>query len=346
MEENKKIVYSALKPTGDLQLGNYIGALRNMVKMQDEYNCVYMVADLHSLTVSNLPADLRRRTYDFMALFLAIGLDPEKCVLAVQSHVPEHSELGWILNCYTMFGEASRMTQFKDKSLKNPDNVNVGLFAYPMLMAADILLYQTDLVPIGKDQKQHVEIARTIAERFNNKYSPTFVVPDCYFPKTGAKIQNLLDPTAKMGKTDDNTNGVVFLLDDKDTIARKFKRAVTDSGNEIIVSPEKPGISNRASIAFQSETDRDEAVLVGGEAARAALAGENGVMVGLRRVPGPVYQVETFLIPVEQVMLYERKMPDEYISADGCDVTDAFVEWCRPLIGSPLRQFVTFKPTL
>ena len=155
MEENKKIVYSALKPTGDLQLGNYIGALRNMVKMQDEYNCVYMVADLHSLTVSNLPADLRRRTYDFMALFLAIGLDPEKCVLAVQSHVPEHSELGWILNCYTMFGEASRMTQFKDKSLKNPDNVNVGLFAYPMLMAADILLYQTDLVPIGKDQKQH-----------------------------------------------------------------------------------------------------------------------------------------------------------------------------------------------
>ena len=194
MEENKKIVYSALKPTGDLQLGNYIGALRNMVKMQDEYNCVYMVADLHSLTVSNLPADLRRRTYDFMALFLAIGLDPEKCVLAVQSHVPEHSELGWILNCYTMFGEASRMTQFKDKSLKNPDNVNVGLFAYPMLMAADILLYQTDLVPIGKDQKQHVEIARTIAERFNNRYSPTFVVPDCYFPKTGAKIQNLLDP--------------------------------------------------------------------------------------------------------------------------------------------------------
>ena len=257
MEENKKIVYSALKPTGDLQLGNYIGALRNMVKMQDEYNCVYMVADLHSLTVSNLPADLRRRTYDFMALFLAIGLDPKKCVLAVQSHVPEHSELGWILNCYTMFGEASRMTQFKDKSLKNPDNVNVGLFAYPMLMAADILLYQTDLVPIGKDQKQHVEIARTIAERSNNKYSPTFVVPDCYFPKTGAKIQNLLDPTAKMGKTDDNTNGVVFLLDDKDTIARKFKRAVTDSGNEIIVSPEKPGISNLITI-YSVFTDKTQ----------------------------------------------------------------------------------------
>ena len=248
MEENKKIVYSALKPTGDLQLGNYIGALRNMVKMQDEYNCVYMVADLHSLTVSNLPADLRRRTYDFMALFLAIGLDPKKCVLAVQSHVPEHSELGWILNCYTMFGEASRMTQFKDKSLKNPDNVNVGLFAYPMLMAADILLYQTDLVPIGKDQKQHVEIARTIAERFNNKYSPTFVVPDCYFPKTGAKIQNLLDPTAKMGKTDDNANGVVFLLDDEDTVMRKFKRAVTDSGNEIVSRADKPGISNLLTI--------------------------------------------------------------------------------------------------
>lgn len=248
MDNNGKIVYSALKPTGDLQLGNYIGALRNMVRMQDEYDCIYTVADLHSLTVDNRPEDLRRRSYDFMALFLAIGLDPEKSTLFVQSHVPAHTELAWILNCYTLFGEARRMTQFKDKAAKNPGNVNVGLFTYPTLMAADILLYQADLVPIGKDQKQHVELARTIAERFNNKYSPTFVVPDCIFPKTGAKIQNLLDPAAKMGKTDDNASGVVFLLDDKDTIMRKFKRAVTDSGNEIVMSKDKPGISNLITI--------------------------------------------------------------------------------------------------
>lgn len=245
---DNKIVYSALKPTGDLQLGNYIGALKNMVKMQEDYNCVYTVADMHSLTVDNLPADLRRRSYDFMALFLSIGLNPEKSVIFVQSHVPAHSELAWILNCYTQFGEARRMTQFKDKSAKTPENVNVGLFAYPTLMAADILLYQADYVPIGKDQKQHLELARTIAERFNNKYSPTFVVPDGIYPKVGAKIQNLLDPTAKMGKTDDNANGVVFLLDDPDTVMRKFKRAVTDSGNEIIVSKDKPGISNLITI--------------------------------------------------------------------------------------------------
>ena len=237
-----------LNPPVTLQLGNYIGALKNMVKMQEDYNCVYTVADMHSLTVDNLPADLRRRSYDFMALFLSIGLNPEKSVIFVQSHVPAHSELAWILNCYTQFGEARRMTQFKDKSAKTPENVNVGLFAYPTLMAADILLYQADYVPIGKDQKQHLELARTIAERFNNKYSPTFVVPDGIYPKVGAKIQNLLDPTAKMGKTDDNANGVVFLLDDPDTVMRKFKRAVTDSGNEIIVSKDKPGISNLITI--------------------------------------------------------------------------------------------------
>ncbi|MBR4800446.1 MAG: tryptophan--tRNA ligase [Clostridia bacterium] len=244
----KKIVYSALKPTGDLQLGNYIGALKNMVKMQDEYNCIYMVADMHSITVENLPADLRRRTYDFMALFLAIGLDPEKSILAVQSQVPQHAELAWVLNCHTQFGEASRMTQFKEKSAKAPENVNVGLFAYPTLMAADILLYQTDLVPIGKDQKQHLELARDVAQRFNTKYSPTFTIPDGFYPKQGAKIFNLLDPTAKMGKTDDNTNGVVFLLDDADTIMRKFKRAVTDCDTAIVYDETKPGISNLITI--------------------------------------------------------------------------------------------------
>lgn len=245
---DNKVIYSALKPTGDLQLGNYIGALKNMVRLQEEYNCVYTVADLHSLTVDNVPAELRKRSYDFMALFLAIGLDPQKSVLFVQSHVPAHAELAWVLNCYTQFGEAKRMTQFKDKSKKNPENVNVGLFAYPTLMAADILLYNADLVPIGKDQKQHLELARTIAERFNNKYSPTFTVPDGIFNKQGAKIQNLLDPASKMGKTDDNTNGVIFLLDDADTIMRKFKRAVTDSGNEICVRADKPGISNLLTI--------------------------------------------------------------------------------------------------
>ncbi len=243
-----KTVYSALKPTGNLQLGNYIGALKNMVKMQDDYNCIYMIADLHSLTVENVPQDLRRRIYDFAAMFLALGLDPEKSILTIQSFVPEHAELAWVLNCYTQFGEAKRMTQFKDKSKKNPENVNVGLFSYPTLMAADILLYNSDLVPIGKDQKQHLELARTIAERFNNKYSPTFTVPDGIFPKQGAKIMNLLSPETKMGKTDDNENGVIFILDEPDAIMRKFKRAITDSGNEIVVRADKPGISNLLTI--------------------------------------------------------------------------------------------------
>lgn len=246
--EKRKVIFSALKPTGELTIGNYIGALKNMVKMTEEYECYYAVADLHALTVDNVPAELRRRSYDFLALFMAIGLDPERCTLFMQSHVPAHAELGWALNCYTQFGEARRMTQFKDKSQKAPENVNVGLFAYPTLMAADILLYQAELVPIGKDQKQHLELARTIAERFNNKYSPTFVVPDGIYPKTGAKIYSLLDPKAKMGKTDDNTNGTIFLLDDEDTVMRKFRRAVTDSDDTIRFSADKPGISNLLTI--------------------------------------------------------------------------------------------------
>jgi len=245
--ENKR-VFSALKPTGDLTIGNYIGALKNMVEMSKVYDCYYAVADLHSLTVDCVPAQLRKRSYDFMAFFIAIGLDPEKCTLFVQSHVPAHAELGWILNCYTQYGEAKRMTQFKDKSEKAPQNVNVGLFAYPTLMAADILLYQADYVPVGKDQMQHLELTRTIAERFNNKYSPTFVVPEGITPKAGAKIYSLLDPTAKMGKTDDNVNGTIFLLDDPDTVMRKFKRAVTDSDREIRFSEDKPGVSNLLTI--------------------------------------------------------------------------------------------------
>lgn len=250
MEQQKKTVYSALKPTGDLQLGNYIGALRNMVAMQEEYNCIYTVADMHSLTVDTVPADLRRRSYDFMALFLAIGLDPERTILFVQSHVPAHAELTWVLNCNTMMGEANRMTQFKDKSKKaGKAGINVGLFDYPVLMASDILLYQADLVPVGKDQMQHLELARTIAERFNNRYSPTFTIPEGYLGnKKTSKIFSLTDPTAKMGKTDDNLGGVIFLLDDDDTIMRKFTRAVTDSEHEIKHSPSKPGISNLLNI--------------------------------------------------------------------------------------------------
>ena len=250
MEQQKKTVYSALKPTGDLQLGNYIGALRNMVAMQEEYNCIYTVADMHSLTVDTVPAELRRRSYDFMALFLAIGLDPERTILFVQSHVPAHAELTWVLNCNTMMGEANRMTQFKDKSKKaGKAGINVGLFDYPVLMASDILLYQADLVPVGKDQMQHLELARTIAERFNNRYSPTFTIPEGYLGnKKTSKIFSLTDPTAKMGKTDDNLGGVIFLLDDDDTIMRKFTRAVTDSEHEIKHSPSKPGISNLLNI--------------------------------------------------------------------------------------------------
>lgn len=250
MDEKRKIVYSALKPTGDLQLGNYIGALRNMVAMQEEFDCIYTVADMHSLTVDMVPADLRRRTYDFMAIFLAIGLDPQRSVLFVQSHVPAHAELTWILNCNTMMGEANRMTQFKDKSKKaGKAGINVGLFDYPVLMASDILLYNADLVPIGKDQQQHLELARTIAERFNGRYSPTFVLPEGYYGnKRTSKIYSLTDPTAKMGKTDASAGGVIFLLDKPEDIMRKFARAVTDSGNEVRAAADKPGITNLLNI--------------------------------------------------------------------------------------------------
>lgn len=250
------VVYSALKPTGKLTIGNYLGAIKNMAAMLEDYDCIYTVADLHSITVNIQPATLRENTLDMLSLLIALGISPDKCLLFLQSRVPMHSELAWILNCYTQFGEARRMTQFKDKSLKAPENVNVGLFAYPVLMAADILLYQAKYVPVGKDQQQHVELARTIAERFNNRYTPTFTVPEGIYPKVGAKVGSLIDPTAKMGKTDENADGTVFLLDDKDTIMRKFKRAVTDSGSEIVFSPLKAGISNLMTIysAFTGKT--------------------------------------------------------------------------------------------
>ena len=257
----EKIIFSAIQPTGTPTIGNYIGAMRNWIAMQDEYRCIYSVADLHSITIDKPPAERRKNTLEMVALLLAIGLDPEKCTLFVQSHVPAHAELTWLLNCNTQFGEARRMTQFKDKSAKHPDNVNVGLFDYPILMAADILLYQTDYVPVGKDQMQHVELARTIAERFNNKYSPTFKVPEGILPKAGAKVCSLADPTRKMSKSDDNPNGYILLLDDADTVVRKCKRAVTDSDTEIRVGEDKPGITNLLTIyaAFTGKT-LDEAV--------------------------------------------------------------------------------------
>jgi len=245
----KKTAFSAIKPTGAFTLGNYIGALKNWLFMQEEYHCYYAVADLHAITVDIPAPELRSNTLDAFASLLAVGLDPKKSILFVQSHVPQHSELTWVLNCYTQFGEARRMTQFKDKSLTAPQNINVGLFDYPVLMAADILLYGADFVPIGKDQKQHLELSRTIAERFNGRYSPTFTVPEGFFPKYGAKVFSLSDPLKKMGKTDEFSEGCIFIQDTPEVIRRKFKRAVTDSETEIRYDAvKKPGVTNLLTI--------------------------------------------------------------------------------------------------
>ena len=244
----QKTVLSGVQPSGNLTIGNYLGAIKNFSAFAGEYKPFYCVVDLHAITVRQVPAELRRRTYETLALYIASGLDPEKNVLFVQSHVPAHAELGWILDCYTMFGELSRMTQFKDKSAKHADNINAGLFTYPTLMAADILLYQADLVPIGADQKQHLELTRNIAERFNQVYGETFTVPEPYIPKSGMKIMSLQEPTLKMSKSDPNPNAVVRILDPRDEILRKFKRAVTDSGAEVRFSEEKPGVSNLMTI--------------------------------------------------------------------------------------------------
>jgi tryptophanyl-tRNA synthetase len=227
-----------------LTLGNYLGALKNWVSMQEEFDCTYAVADLHAITVRQEPAKLRSQIYSTFAIMLALGLDPEKNTMFIQSHVPEHAQLAWLLSCYTQFGEMSRMTQFKDKSAKHADNINVGLFAYPALMAADILLYKPDFVPVGADQKQHLEIARDIAVRFNNIYGDVFTVPEPYIPKTGARVMSLQDPSKKMSKSDENVNSWVAILDSKDDIIRKFKRAVTDSETVVRYSQDKPGISN------------------------------------------------------------------------------------------------------
>lgn len=245
MEENaKKKVLSCIQPSGMLTLGNYIGALKNWLNMQEEFDCTYAVADLHAITVRQEPAKLRQQIYSTAALLLALGIDPEKSNIFIQSHVPAHSQLAWILSCYTQFGELSRMTQFKEKSLKHTDNVNAGLFSYPVLMAADILLYKPDLVPVGADQKQHLEIARDIATRFNHTYGDVFTIPDAYIPKVGARVMSLQDPTKKMSKSDENINSWVAILDSKDDIIRKFKRAVTDSEARVCIGENKAGINN------------------------------------------------------------------------------------------------------
>lgn len=242
--EKKQVVLSAIQPTGTPTLGNYLGALKNWKNMADGYDCFYAVADLHSITVRPEPAQLRRKTLEMYAFLLAIGLDPEKNTVFVQSHVSAHAQLGWILNCYTQFGEAARMTQFKDKSEKHPENVNVGLFAYPMLMAADILLYQANYVPIGVDQKQHLEITRNIADRFNGLYGETFTLPEPFIGKTGAKIMSLQEPTKKMSKSDTNAKAFISVLDDTDTIVRKIKSAVTDSEARVYYAEGKDGVNN------------------------------------------------------------------------------------------------------
>ena len=244
METNKKVIFSGIQPSGALHLGNYLGALRNWVALQDEYNCVYCVVDEHAITVRQDPAALRRQTIELFAQLVACGIDPEKSILFIQSHVPAHAELAWVLNCYTMFGELSRMTQFKDKSAKHADNVNAGLFTYPSLMAADIMLYQADLVPVGEDQKQHVELTRNIVQRFNGVYGDVFTMPDAYIPKVGARVMSLNQPDSKMSKS--IPEGCVYLMDSPDEIMRKFKRAITDSDTENCVRYDranKPGVA-------------------------------------------------------------------------------------------------------
>ena len=241
---DKKVLYSAMQSTGTLTLGNYLGALDNWIKLADEYECFYAIADLHSLTVRQNPTELRKRAKDLYTLYVAAGLDPEKNCIYFQSHVSAHAELAWILNCYTQFGELSRMTQFKDKAAKHADNINAGLFTYPSLMAADILLYQADVVPVGIDQMQHLELTRDIATRFNNIYGDVFTIPEAYIGKVGAKIMSLQDPSKKMSKSDENPNGSIYLMDDPDTIIRKCKRAVTDSEANIAYRDEQPGLKN------------------------------------------------------------------------------------------------------
>lgn len=248
MDEKKKVIFSGIQPSGQLTLGNYLGAIKNWVKLQDEYDCYFCVVDLHAITVRQEPKDLRARTLEVMAIYLASGINPEKNTIFIQSHVPAHSEAAWLLNCYTYMGELGRMTQFKDKSSRYGESVAAGLLNYPVLMAADILLYQADLVPVGVDQKQHLELARDLAQRFNNIYSETFIIPEGYIPENGAKIMSLQEPSKKMSKSDDNPNSFILILDPPEVIRKKISRAVTDSIGVVKYSEEQPGVKNLITI--------------------------------------------------------------------------------------------------
>ena len=254
--EQKKRIFSGMQPSGVITLGNYLGALKNWTKLQDEYDCLYCIVDMHAITVRQDPVKLRKQARDLLVQYLAVGLDPEKNIIYYQSHVPQHAELAWILNCYTYMGELNRMTQFKDKSQQHADNVNAGLFTYPSLMAADILLYQADVVPVGVDQKQHLEITRDIAERFNGIYGNVFTIPEPYITKTAAKVMSLADPTRKMSKSDPNPKGTVYLTDEPNVIMKKFKSAVTDSEMSVRYAEGKDGINNLMSI-YSAVTGKD-----------------------------------------------------------------------------------------
>ena len=245
---DKKIVFSGVQPSGSLTIGNYIGALKNFVELQDEYECYYCIVDLHAITVPQIPKDLRSNSLDVLSLYLAVGMDPKKSTLFIQSHVPAHSELSWVLNTITYMGQLNRMTQFKEKSKKSDENLNAGLFAYPVLMAADILLYQTDFVPVGEDQKQHLELARDLAERFNSRYSDTFVVPEPLIKEFGARIMSLQEPETKMSKSDKDENAYILMLDNKDIVRIKIRRAVTDSIGVVSYSDDQPGLKNLLNI--------------------------------------------------------------------------------------------------
>lgn len=248
MEDSKKTIFSGIQPSGELTIGNYFGALKNWVKLQDEYNCFYCVVDLHAITVRQIPKELRRRTLEVLAVYIATGLDPKKNTMFIQSHVPAHAEAAWLLNCFTYLGELNRMTQFKDKSQNAGESINAGLLNYPVLMAADILLYNADLVPVGNDQKQHLEITRDIATRFNNLYSPTFKIPEPYIGKTGARIMDLQDPKKKMSKSAKNPNGYILIMDEPNVIKNKVNRAVTDNEGIVRYSDEQPGVKNLINI--------------------------------------------------------------------------------------------------
>ena len=319
MTGDKKTVFSGVQPSGNLTIGNYLGAIKNFAHFSEEYKTFYCVVDLHAITVRQVPAELRRRTYETLALYMACGLDPAKNTLFVQSHVPAHAELGWILDCYTMFGELSRMTQFKDKSAKNAQNINAGLFTYPALMAADILLYGTDVVPVGIDQKQHLELARDVATRFNQIYGDTFTIPDGYISQDTMKIMSLAEPTAKMSKSDPNQNAVVYILDKKDDVMRKFKKAVTDSDAEVRYSEDKLGVSNLMTIyrAFTGKSYEDiESEFAGrgygdfklavGEACADGLAGVRGEFD--RLIADKAYLESVMKAGADEASYYARKI--------------------------------------